>query len=294
MMTERDQDDIVFGRWSSGWDADTDFDALPTGLADITESDVQSADLFQGDGDAAEFEEPLEHFPVFRKALRHFQDGNSTGRVARIDTDYSQGTSEVLGAADAKKQVPISIPEFAQGKVKCWQDGDATIVSIRFEMPDGSPRVATMGARPKVNEEEVQDWAVRAGYDPVTILGALPEMASVATGKRLLRETAAAALEAQNSSEVCGMDGSEPVVIVGFGDADAPLAALMYLQQAAEGGDMQALKELAVMHAAAKTPVGQKVAAPLLAEASRRLAKGRDRKANPTMADRYDLLSAYV
>ncbi len=45
----------------------------------------------------------------------------------------------------------------------------------------------------------------------------------------------------------------------------------MWLEQQAQLGDKQALAELAIMHGAAQTPIGKKVAAPMLAEASRRL-----------------------
>jgi len=334
MLSEQD---IEIGRYSSGWDADTDFDALPSRLVDISQADVESADLFTGEEiEPVEFEAPLDAFPVFRGALRHFQAEAPGTRAVRIDTDQSyiefgadkavaeiarraedlraavsdRVTDEILGAvaaiADLKNaatpgealakmpQVPLSIPDFAQGAVKCWRDGDAIVVSIRFAMPDGSARVATMGSKPRVNEGEIEQWAESQGIDPVTILGALPEIASVATGKQLVRDTAQAALEARAREDVHVMESDdEPMVFIGLGETSAPIAAVMHVQQRAENGDAQAARELAMMYDAASTPQGRVIAAPVLAEASRRLTAGRATK-NPSFADSYAKLSAFV
>jgi hypothetical protein len=319
------QDD-VFGRYSAGWDADTDFDALPTRLVDISKADVQSAELFTGEEEVREFEPPLDHFPTFKRALQHFQDESPQSRAVRIDTDKSYegfgcekaikeierrvnelrahveaheadhhggATSkmtvwdEVLGAveavADLKSskdgkdavaklpQVPLTVPDFAQGAVKCWQDGDAVIVSIRFDTPAG-PRIATMGRKAAVDADGITEWAESQGHDPVTILGIAPALASVSTGKKLVRATAAAALEAGEHEDVWSMDDEEPVILIGLGENNAPMAALMYLHQRADAGDAQARRELAIMQAAAKTPMGKKIAAPMLQEARKRLA----------------------
>jgi hypothetical protein len=347
MLTE---EDIEIGRYSSGWDADTDFDALPPHLVDVSKADVESAELFQGDeGEATEFEAPVEHFPMFKGALRHFQDTTPRARAVRIDTDKSyeefgaekackelerrinelrehveaheadhhggaakpmRQWDEVLGAVSAisdlqasksgseaiskMPQVPLTVPEFAQGHVKCWQDGDAVIVSIRFAMPDGSPRIATMGTKPKVDAEGITAWAEDQGIDPVTVLGIVPVIASVATGKKLVRDTATAALDAQCRPDVEGMSDEEPIVLIGLGESTAPLAALMYLQQRAEAGDPQAQKELGIMQIAAKTPTGRRVAAPVLAEADRRLRLGRAEHRSESYADQYARLAAFV
>lgn len=347
MLSEQD---IDIGRMSSGWDADTDFDALPSHLVDVTKEDVESADLFQGDGEPEEFEPSLEAFPVFKGALRHFQANVPRTRAVRIDTDESYAEfgvdkalnelarrtedlraaveahssdghggkfeklrtwEEVLGAvesiADIQKsesakdaiskmpQVPLTVPDFACGAVKCWQDGDSVVVSIRFAMPDGSTRIATMGQKPKVKEAEIEQWASEQGFDPVTILGALPAIASVATGKQLVRDTAQAALEARTRDDVCGMEADhEPLVLIGLGTGNAPIAAVMYLQQRAEQGDAQAMKELETMYAAATTPEGKRIAAPVLAEASRRLASAKKARAGGDLADQYARLAAFV
>lgn len=344
------ESDIDIGRLSAGWDADTDFDALPPHLVDVTQEDVESADLFQGDGEPEEFEPNLEAFPVFKGALRHFQANVPRTRAVRIDTEKSYDEfgvdkalkelerrtldlraaveahtadahggkfeklrqwEEVLGAVDAvadlKKsetakeaiakmpQVPLTVPEFAQGAVKCWQDGDSVVVSIRFALPDGSTRIATMGQKPRVKEAEIEQWAEAQGFDPLTILGALPAIASVATGKQLVRDTAQAALDACTRDDVCLMGtDDEPLVLIGLGQANAPIAAVMYLQQRAEQGDAQAVRELETMHAAAQTPAGQRIAAPVLAEASRRLASARKERSGGSFADNYARLAAFV
>jgi len=68
------------------------------------------------------------------------------------------------------------------------------------------------------------------------------------------------------------------VVLARGGETHAPLAAVMYLQQRAERGDAAAQTELAKLHAAAQSPNGQKIAAPVLQEAHRRLHAGRPKK----------------
>jgi len=331
------EDDIEIGRISAGWDADTDFDALPPRLVDITKEDIESADLFQGE--PTEFEPHLEAFPVFKRSLRHFQSQTPQSRAVRIDTDQSYAEfsvdraakeferlaedlreaahaedsetrwGEVLGAVaaivDLKKadsageavsklpQVPVGLPDFAQGAVRCWRDGDSVVVSIRFAMPDGSPRIITTASKPRVREDEIERWAENSGVDPITILGATPVIAAVATGKQLVKEAAQSALEAREREDVACMCEDEPMVLIGLGESSAPIAALMHLQQRAEAGDVQAVKELATMRVAANTPLGQKHAAPVLAEASRRLALGR-KALNPSLADEYEKLSAFV
>jgi hypothetical protein len=201
--------------------------------------------------------------------------------------------SEVIGAAEAidhirhaetaedatdAMQVPLDVPDFARGKIKCWKDGDRVVVSLRFGAADGTPRYATMAARPQVDAAEVLGWAMRSGANPVTILGAAMDLAHSTTGKRLVRDAASAALQAQRRVDVVGMQaGDQPVLLTnGTGDDSAPLAALMYVQQQANAGDAQAAHEMALIDAAAKTPRGQQVAAPLVSEARRRLASGRD------------------
>lgn len=345
-------DDI--GRISAGWDADTDFDALPPRLVDVTDADVASADLFQGDegegdGELREFEPAIDAFPVYKGALLHFQEIEQKPRAVRIDTPKTyQGFGvdkalreierrtqdlrraieqheadhhgakvapmrqweEIIGALEAISdlhasksggeavaklpQIPLTVPDHAKDHVKCWRDGDNVIVSLEFAMPDGSHRIATMGQKQHLDEESVVGWAEQHGYDPITVLGVAPVLASVATGKRLVRDAAAAAVNAQSRHDVQRMTDAdeEPVVMIGLGNKSAPLAALMYLHQRADSGDAAAQRELDIMEKAAKTPIGQRVAAPVLAEARRRLAHGRSKKSGHD--DHYAKLSAFV
>lgn len=174
--------------------------------------------------------------------------------------------------------VPLDLPDFAKGKVKCWRDGDMIVVSLRFATVDGTPRYATMAGRPTVDTDDVLGWAARAGVDPVTILGAAMDMADAACGKRLVRDAAQAALSAQRRLDVVGMKfDDDPVVLTNVeGDEEqAPLAALMYVQQRANAGDKQAQHEIALIEAAAKGKRGREVAAPLLKEARAKLEAGR-------------------
>lgn len=182
-------------------------------------------------------------------------------------------------AQRAMPAIPLGLPDFARGKVHCWRDGDCVICSIHFHAADGSHRIATTSARPSVDADEVSGCAVQAGLDPVTVLGALDDLADAACGRRMVRDLARAALSAEAHPEVLGMDGTDPVLMVSGGDAStAPLAALMYLQQACDAGDPAARREMAIIEAATETPSGREVAVPALAEARRRLAAAREQR----------------
>lgn len=198
-------------------------------------------------------------------------------------------------------EVPLDLPANTEGKVKCWREGDAVICSLRFATPDGSSRIATTAARPRLDESALVGWALRSGVHPVTVLGAALDVVDVACGKRLVRDLAGAVLSARRRMDVCGMEeGDEPVILAspGTSDSTAPLAALMYVEQRADIGDPQAKTEMVKMQAAAKTPIGQKIAAPILAESSKRLAQGRAEKVakqkKPTLAQRYSLMSMWL
>lgn len=210
---------------------------------------------------------------------------------------------DVIGAADAVEElrrassaddvkrampeVPVDLPDFARGLVHCWRDGDRVVCSIHFASNDGVHRVATATARPVVDVEEVAAAAERSGANPVQILGAVDDLAEVACAKRLVRDTARAALEASSREDVVGCD--RPVLFGTAGEAGAaPLAALMHLQQRCDVGDRQACREMAAVRAAAETPDGQHTVAPLLAEVDRMLAAKRAKsRARLTLAERH-------
>lgn len=195
-------------------------------------------------------------------------------------------------AIDAMPTVPVDLPPFAEGKVKCWKDGDYVVCSMRFDDANGRVRVATMAARPRVDETAVEGWAVRSGLDPAHILGILPDIADSACGKRLVRDTARAAMQARLRDDVLGMT-NDPVLLVNPGsESSAPLAALMYLQQRADAGDEDAAEEMAKIRIAAQTPSGRAIAAPLLDQADKRLRVGKKQKALAagSFANRYMLM----
>jgi hypothetical protein len=84
----------------------------------------------------------------------HLEDYHGTQRrqAKRAGTDAlgaAQAVAQLTQAQDAHEatsampQVPVDLPPFAEGKIKCWKDGDNVICSIRFCSADGKPRVAT-------------------------------------------------------------------------------------------------------------------------------------------------------
>lgn len=234
-----------------------------------------------------------------RQLLKEHLDEHSEERhpgYGRPPKQMSQW-DEVMGAADAVKKitkattadeaadampaVPIDLPEFARGKVRCWKDGNSIVCSIKFQAADGKGRTATMAARPKVDQTKVSGWALRSGVSPITILGVLDDLADVACAKKLVADVAGAALKAQRRLDVCGMgEGDGPVLLANPGSVGAPaqLAALMDVEQRADAGDAQAKKELGAIRKASETPTGKKIA-PLLDESTKRLALAREEKA---------------
>lgn len=206
--------------------------------------------------------------------------------VAKISS-----ASSPAEAAKALPRVPLDLPPFAKGKVDCWLDGDRVICSIRFLDASGQGRIATMTATPRFDEEEVAGEAIRRGMNPVVVLGALPEMASVACGNRLVKDIAGAALACCRREDVCGMDGDEPLLLIAKG-ADAPTVAVMRLEERAEAGDPAAVAERAKLERAAKTPLGKRLVAPVIARARARLAEKPSKK--PTYGDRYGSMIALL
>lgn len=199
--------------------------------------------------------------------------------AARAVTDL-RGAKTTREAMGAMTSVPIELPDFAQGKVHCWRDGDCVICSMHFVDAEGNPRIATAGAKPSIKEDEVAAAAIKRGLDPTTVLGMLPEVASVTVGKRLVRDIAGAALKASTRRDITIM-GAEPVLLTNGATTPtsaAPTAALMYLQQAADSGHPQAKREMKKIQRAVSTPAG-KSAAPILEEVKSRLAAGRAQKA---------------
>jgi hypothetical protein len=262
------------------------------------------------DGDEFDEESP-DVFPMYNAALAHYEAHEPAPRLVRFDNENTYGDlvtekaanevsrrfadQDIMGAveafktlsqarssaeaADALPSVPLNLPSFAEGKVTCHRDGDFVIVSMRFLDAAGNGRVATAAAKPRVDVDGIADYAMRSGVDPTVVLGALPVLADVATGKRLVKDIAGAALEARSRMDVCGMDHSDEPMIMSSNmgkPSGAPLAALMHVQQLADAGNEQAGRELAVMKAAAATlPGGNAVVAPMLAESQRRLSSAR-------------------
>lgn len=180
-------------------------------------------------------------------------------------------------AVDAMPQIPVEIPKFAQGKVKCWRDGDAIVCSMRFQAADGSGRVATMAAKPQGDAADVLGAAADAGADPITILGALPDLAQAQCARRLVKEVAGAALDAHRRLDVCVMGGEPLLLPAGEADGRAAVAAVMDVQQRADVGDTQACHELEQLEVLGRG-AGGKLVGPLVSEARARLAQGRARK----------------
>lgn len=205
-------------------------------------------------GLAAHMADPLAH--------PHTHDGAHM-RAAVRETVLGLQAAETTGEAiSAMPQVPVPLPNFARSAVRCWRDGDAVVVSVRFCAADGSPRIASMVGRPEADD-------VLGAYSGASVRSGV--------GLRLVRDVAGCALRAHDRPEVLGM-GDEPVVLASSGTVGtAPVAALVHVQQLADAGHTGAQREMLLIRSAAQTPLGQRYGAPALAEADRRLAAARAR-----------------
>lgn len=220
----------------------------------------------------------------------HLSQWDEVIGAAKLVEDLSAAQT-ASDAADALPQVDVDLPDFARDKVKCWRDGDAVVVSLRFGAMDGTPRIATMAAKPRADADEVAAAAARSGVDPAVVLGALPALVDRACAKRLVKDVAGAALKVQRRVDLLGMD--EPLILVGAGGRTAPVAALMDLQQQADAGDAQARREVSALDAACSTVAGAG-GRHVMAEARRRLASARAASAPRTYAQRYAEMGMYL
>lgn len=157
-------------------------------------------------------------------------------------------------AARALPAVPVALPDFAKGKVKCWKDGDRVCCSVRFQAADGTARVATMCAKPKVDKGSAEAWANCTGHDADDVLGALAEVADATVAERLVKDVAGAAMAAQRRLDVCGMtDDDEPLELkTADTRGTAHESALVHLQARCEAGDQQACEEMKAIEEAAR------------------------------------------
>lgn len=291
-------DDAVPSMFESPEDTQDAFPLLRAALRHYTEASQpkrvvridtdDTFDDFVSDKTVAEISRRLD--ALEQKVNEHESDPYAHPHTHRGRRMFAEAREDVLGAAqavadlqdaktarqavDAMPQVPVDVPEDCQPHVRCWRDGDWVVVSLRFAGVDGQPRFATAAARPATDADDVARWALKSGVEPSVVLGALPELSAVACGKRLVRDVAGAALRAKHHHDVLGATG--PVLLTSKGtQASTPLAAIMWVQQLADGGHPQAQLEMAKLHRAAMTPTGQQVAAPLLSEARRRIEAGR-------------------
>lgn len=226
--------------------------------------------------------EDHENNPEAHRAAFAAHEHNVTVLGASVEKLSDASTADDV--ANAMPRVPLDLPAYCEGKVKCWKDGDDIVCSIRFVSADGGVRVATMSARPKASADAVAQGAMAAGVNPVTVLGALDDLADVACAKRLVKDVAGAALKAHRRLDVCGMakDGTddpsllgdqpgglyvrpgwlaredEPVFLMTQGnEKSVAVDAVADVAKQAQNGDQQAKKEMNTLEQVAKHPRGR-------------------------------------
>lgn len=144
---------------------------------------------------------------------------------------------EVLGAVDAAirggSRVLLPLPDWARGKVECWQDGPEVLCTVRVLGP-GGPLLATTGTPLDRNVEEVLGHADALGADAEDVIVAVPVIAPVVAAERALSEVCGAV------PSLVGKWKGRPVVAEISSRVDPALAAAMALLQRCQQGDRAA------------------------------------------------------
>jgi hypothetical protein len=216
----------------------------------------------------------------------HVSDGHG-GDQELLELDFDRAVSgdrdlvdeelaqDVVGTlcevAIGGSRVRLPLPDWAEGKVECWQDGGEILCTVRLPAPGGGVALATTAAPLDRHLEEVVEGAMSAGVD-ADVLGEIGvPVARALCGASLVPELcrAASALlkrpEARSGRAFVGTMSST---------ADADLAATMALLQKCQRGDDGAIGEVREM---SSTSVGMLLAdaGECLARAQRDAVRGR-------------------
>ena len=116
--------------------------------------------------------------------------------------------AHVMGA-----DIPLSLPPWAEGKVRCWREGDELLCSMRLPGPDGKVRIATTSTSLNGSAAEVCGYAMCAGVDAVDMLGAVPVLSEMLGAGGLLPRLAAAAPALLSRSEAYNGEAFVGVIV---------------------------------------------------------------------------------
>lgn len=206
-----------------------------------------------------------ESYPDYRGADLH-------RKVAALDAllhahlaDGHGGQDIVVGLASdisalqdetAARRVPLKMPPWADGTWDCWREpgpeGGLVCCSMALPGHDGTIRICTNAAPVKRRVEDVARYAREEGGDVVTLLGVLPTIACMLTGRDLMTGMAAAAPKilahpaARSNTPFVGriVPANQPT-----------MAAIIALLQTAQSGNAQAAREWGMLaEAAGKHP----------------------------------------
>ena len=168
-------------------------------------------------------------------------------------------------------EVPLSLPPFCHGNVRCWEEGGAICCSIRVEGPERQECILTAATPLEDHVQELLGYVADAGVDPIDVLGALPALARMFGGGGLIPQLAVAAPALLDDPETAE---GRSFVRKAIPPANAPLAALMALMQLAQGGDPQAAAEWQKLARVARSPHGAPLAS-AMADAQGRMGRAK-------------------
>lgn len=151
---------------------------------------------------------------------------------------------EMLGAeaasAHSDKEIELWLPQWAQGKVRAWKEGDCIVASICLPGVDGNVRICSAVTPVDRAVEEMENHAASADVDAADIVGVIPAMGCVLGAGTLVKEMAAAAPSILQRPEAAT---GKPFLCRIEPKASPAICAFIALAQECARGDTQACAE---------------------------------------------------
>lgn len=101
--------------------------------------------------------------------------------------------AQALAAAEAQKQIPLSMPRHFDGLVEAWHDGDMAAASVVLPRADGGRYIATTAEPRKKGELEAAKAAAEAGVPAAAIVGYLPAIGATLAAADAIKALASGA-----------------------------------------------------------------------------------------------------
>jgi hypothetical protein len=165
----------------------------------------------------------------------HVSDGHGIHGEDDFDVLGDAVVSAIGVARHGGQQVWLPLPDWADGKIDCWQDGPEILCTVRLPGNDGRPLLATTATQLNGCFEEVVGHADAADVEVEDLIAVAPIITPVLGASRLIPEICCVAGEL--------IARGAPFVGKLTPKSDPRTAAAMALIQRCQRGDLRALRE---------------------------------------------------